>query len=55
MEENKGHKIEWEKVIFLDHEKHWKENKGGDLHQCHQSNKSDRDGKGGNYESGERL
>ena len=27
VEENRGHKIEWEKVIFLDHEKHWKRRK----------------------------
>ena len=27
VEENKGHKIEWEKVIFLDHEKHRKRRK----------------------------
>ena len=24
---NKGHKIDWEKVIFLDHEKHWERRK----------------------------
>ena len=27
MEENKGHKIECENVVFLDHEKHWKRRK----------------------------
>ena len=42
IKENVGHKIDWDKVVFLTLKKlENKERKGGSLHECHQSNKWD--------------